>query len=200
MKFDVNKIRSTRKIMQWSVVPMAILAVLTLSHPILPIALCFTALLTLVAAVCAGVVEEQVAERGSSWLWRKAKALPRQEEWSAHWFGEEGTYRSPPRPEKPSRVVARRLHWFTRVVAMMPVWMGGGGVWWRLFKRRIVRSFDEWDRTPSGPGDQFVQGVVDEIRRRKRHERALALVRSTHVGCVGRSCKHCNNIVSKMGV
>ena len=200
MKFDANQIRSTRKIMQWSVVPMAILAVLTLSHPILPIAFCFAALATLLAAVCAGVDVGGRGIRGSPWLWRKAMALPRREEWSAHWFGEEGTYRSPPRPENPSRVVGRRLHWFTRVMAMMPAWMGGGGLGWRLFKRRVVRSFDEWDRTPSGPGDRLIQGVVDEMHRRKRYERALALVNSTHVECSGRSCKHCNDITSAMEV
>jgi hypothetical protein len=194
MRFDANQVRSTRKLFQWSVVPMVSLAVLTLGRPLLPLLLCLTAISALGCAVVAGTVEEQIDNKGSSWLWRRAMALPRREEWSAHWCGHDGDYRSPPREEVPSKVIARRLHWFTRAVAMMPVWMGGGGLGWKLWWRSTKRGFDRWDRTPSDASDRFVQRIVDELRRREN----LRYVRSTHVDCPGAECVYCKDIADGM--
>jgi len=195
MQFDAKKIRTTRKTMQWSVVPMATLAALTLGHTLLPLLLCLLSLAMLLCVVCTGLVEEQVVERGSPWLWRKADAMPRQEEWSVAVPAKEGRYREQSVEAEPARLIRRRVHWFTWIVEMMPVWMGGGGLGLRLVWRRMARSFNAWDTTPSDAGDRFVQSIVDELRRRER----LDYVRSTHVDCPGRICAHCKDIVSKMG-
>ena len=195
MRFDATKIRKTRTTMQLSALPILVVSALALSHsnPILSIILCFAAIGSLFCAVVAGVVEEQVVEQGSPWLWRWANRFPRMVSEilpSVQTFG----YRDPPLIIERC-VFERKVHRATRVVALMPVWMGGRGLGWRLFKRSAIRSFNEWDRTPSGPGDRFVQAIVDELRRRERFENS----RSTHVGCTGRKCQHCQNVASRLG-
>lgn len=191
MRFDKNSVRLTRKIFQWSVVPMAILAVLTLGRPLLPLFICFTSIAALGCAVVAGVVEEQIAVRESPWLWRWANRFPRD---VVEFRPCEQTfdYRRAAVIFEP-KIWARYLHPITRVVALMPVWMGGRGLGWRLFKRWAVRSFNEWDRTPNDAGDRFVQSIVEELRRQER----LELLRSTHVGCKGSACDHCNDLASR---
>lgn len=126
-RFDVLEIRRVRKTLQWLVVPMGVLAVLTLSHPILPLLLCFLALGALVTATYVGFVEEQVDVSGSPWLWMKARTLPC-EECTFTKVEKSPTYREPYDAPQPTRVVRRHVHWFTRWVAMMPMAMGGGRV------------------------------------------------------------------------
>ncbi len=201
MKFDANQIRSTRKVMQWSVLPMAILAVLTLSHPLLPLLLCLLALVTLLCAVSAGLVEEQVAERGSPWLWRTARRIQSTITKTVVWYGSEGSYRDMPRPER--RVVfERKSHWFKVLVTMMPTWMGGGGLGWKLGWRFAKRTFIRRNNTRvdrnnkrADFSDRIIQIILNELRRSER----LDYVRSTHVGCSGADCTHCNGIVDGMG-
>ncbi len=194
MRFDPAIIRRTRKTIQWMVVPVLLAAVFYLSHPILPLLLCFVALGMLLLAAWAGMVEEQVAAHGKSWFLRKALALPREVVMDRGRDAPPADYRKQHVDPTPPRVIARRLHLRTRVVVLLPVALGGAGLGWRLFKRWTVREFNEWDQTPSDPGDRFVQSILDELRRRE----ALERVRSTHVNCSGPNCSHCKQIASEM--
>lgn len=179
-RFDVLEIRRVRKTLQWLVVPMGVLAVLTLSHPILPLLLCFLALGALVTATYVGFVEEQVDVSGSPWLWMKARTLPC-EECTFTKVEKSPTYREPYDAPQPTRVVRRHVHWFTRWVAMMPMAMGGGGLGWRLGWRWVRRT-----------------KTVSKMVRSLRRQEALAFVQSTHVGCSGSSCTHCAEIADRM--
>jgi hypothetical protein len=181
MHFDVDGIRRVRKWLQWSVVPMALIAVLTLSHPSLPLLLCFAALGVLAVAVWVGFVEEQVAESGSSWLWRKVRGLPC-EEMKLQWLEKSPTYREPYEIPHPPRVVRRHVHWLTWMVAMMPMAIGGTGLGWRLLRREACREVEVWRK-----------GVV----RKVEWWRVRDMIRSSHVGCSGRSCTHCNDLIKR---
>jgi hypothetical protein len=145
MKFNANahQIRRTRKVLQWTVVPMALLAVLTLSSPILPLLLCFLALATCLVALWVGVVEEQVTTHGSSWVYRSAMGKPRRVVVTQPTHAAQGDYRHGwVEPEAPK--TTRQLHWLTWVVVLIPVAVGGKGLGWRLFKREVKREWAAW--------------------------------------------------------